>query len=525
MGYWAKAPQPRGQQILFSTTLDDVIPPDHPVRLIGELLDGFDWTSWESQYHGFRGKPPIHPRVVAGLWLYGLRRGVRSSRKLEYMSGHSVDFLWLAEGHSPDHSTLSSFRLKFGDQLKGLFRHVLRVAMAAGLLRLVDAATDGTRVKANNARFETWTAETITKVIDDMEKAFETKLAETRENDAREDSLLGEDSTEMLPPELADLKLRREKLAQIQRELKAMDDARRKEGKDPVKNPAQIPKNDPDSRILPNKEGGYAPNYTPICTAEGHGGFVLDADVIAGNGEQNELLPSLDRIEERLGEKPENSLADGAYPTGPNIEGVEARGIVFFSNLPTPDPATNPAIRPHPTQPVPAEKHDQLPINPQTKKLDKSCFTYIPETDTFRCPQGHAMEYEAKKSEMSNGQKVTWEIYRCDACDDCPLKSRCVASNNKGGRTVSRDAHASQRDKFAAKMREDPAKKKYNQRMRIAETPFALIKHIIGLRQFLLRGLDKVKLEWLWTCTAINLDKLARGMAGLRTKLEAEMMK
>ena len=74
-------------------------------------------------------------------------------------------------------------------------------------------------------------------------------------------------------------------------------------------------------------------------------------------------------------------------------------------------------------------------------------------------------------------------------------------------------------------MREDPAKKKYNQRMRIAETPFALIKHILGLRQFLLRGLGKVKLEWLWTCTAINLDKLARGMAGLRTKLETEMMK
>ena len=49
IGYWARTPQARGQQILFSTTLDDVIPPDHPVRLIGELLDGFDWTSWESQ--------------------------------------------------------------------------------------------------------------------------------------------------------------------------------------------------------------------------------------------------------------------------------------------------------------------------------------------------------------------------------------------------------------------------------------------------------------------------------------------
>src|SRR5579859_7203649 len=79
MGYWARAPQPRGQQVLFATTVDDVIPPDHSVRLFAELLEGVDWTSWESQYHGFRGKPPIPPRVLAGFWLYGLRRGIRSS--------------------------------------------------------------------------------------------------------------------------------------------------------------------------------------------------------------------------------------------------------------------------------------------------------------------------------------------------------------------------------------------------------------------------------------------------------------
>src|ERR1700677_870108 len=109
MAYWARTPQARGQQVLFTTTLHDVISPDHSVRLFSELLDGVDWTPWESQYHGSRGKPPIHPRVLAGLWLYGLRRGVRSSRKLEYMAGHSFDFIWLGEGHRPDHSTLSQF--------------------------------------------------------------------------------------------------------------------------------------------------------------------------------------------------------------------------------------------------------------------------------------------------------------------------------------------------------------------------------------------------------------------------------
>ncbi|MCK4341782.1 MAG: hypothetical protein KAY37_15300 [Phycisphaerae bacterium] len=31
-----------------------------------------------------------------------------------------------------------------------------------------------------------------------------------------------------------------------------------------------------------------------------------------------------------------------------------------------------------------------------------------------------------------------------------------------------------------------------------------MLKQILGLRQFLLRGLDKVKTEWLWACTAFN---------------------
>lgn len=524
MPYWARTPQARGQQVLIATTLDDVIAPDHPVRLFAELLEGVDWTSWESQYHGFRGKPPIHPRVLAGLWLYGLRRGVRSSRKLEYMARYNVDFLWLGEGHHPDHSTLSNFRLQFGDALKDLFRQVLRVAMAAGLLRLVDVATDGTRVKASNGRFETWTAEKISAVIDELAKAFEQKLTETRENDGRED-LLGENSSDLLPPELQDLKTRREKLEQIQRDLKAMDEARRKEGIDPAKNPAQIPKHDPDSRVLPNKDGGYAPNYTPLCTTDGQCGFLIDVDVLQSTAEQLELLPSLDRVQQTLGEKPENALADGAYVTGPNIDGLQQRGIEFFSNVPSCDPAKNPAVRPDPTQPVPAEQWDQLPISPQSKKLDKACFVYDPATDLFHCPQGHAMPYEETKSQTSRSEKSVWRVYRCDACEGCPLKSRCVSPSNKAGRTASRDKYAPQREQLAAKMREDPARKKYNQRMRIAETPFALIKHVLGLRQFLLRGLDKVKLEWLWTCTAINLDKLGRGMMRLRTELEAEAMK
>jgi hypothetical protein len=63
------------------------------------------------------------------------------------------------------------------------------------------------------------------------------------------------------------------------------------------------------------------------------------------------------------------------------------------------------------------------------------------------------------------------------------------------------------------------ARQRYNQRPRIAETPFGNIKSVMGFRQFLLRGLEKVKTEWLWAATALNVNKLARQIGILRAEL------
>ncbi len=41
--YWAKAPQVRGQMVLFATRLDEVIGAKHPVRVLGEILSRIDW--------------------------------------------------------------------------------------------------------------------------------------------------------------------------------------------------------------------------------------------------------------------------------------------------------------------------------------------------------------------------------------------------------------------------------------------------------------------------------------------------
>ena len=101
---------------------------------------------------------------------------------------------------------------------------------------------------------------------------------------------------------------------------------------------------------------------------------------------------------------------------------------------------------------------------------------------------GQVLESAEKKSNVRHGEKREWRVYRCDACQTCPLREKCVSAKSKSGRTVTRDVDTKLREEMAFKMTDPDQKKRYDQRMRIAEAPFALIKNVIGLRLFLMRS-------------------------------------
>ena len=77
-----------------------------------------------------------------------------------------------------------------------------------------------------------------------------------------------------------------------------------------------------------------------------------------------------------------------------NLAAAEEPGIAVYSPCAIPDPATNPALREDPTQPVPAEQRDQLPTRrvkvagQASRQLDKSAFVYDAERDSYCALQG-----------------------------------------------------------------------------------------------------------------------------------------
>ena len=68
-------------------------------------------------------------------------------------------------------------------------------------------------------------------------------------------------------------------------------------------------------------------------------------------------------------------------------------------------------------------------------------------------------------------------------------------------------------------MKTEAGQEAYAKRAHLAETPNGYIKQVIGLRQFMLRGLDKVRTEWLWACTAFNVRKLVIVIGKLRPEV------
>jgi hypothetical protein len=147
-----------------------------------------------------------------------------------------------------------------------------------------------------------------------------------------------------LPPELADPARRREKLQAALEKLRAADAVRKRDGVDPQKSLAQLPPADLDARLLPNKEGGYAPNYTPTAAVGGASGMIVDCDVIDVPKENGVFFESMDRIEENFARSPERAMADTAMGTIVNLEGMESRNIDFYT--PVESPLRNRAIPP-----------------------------------------------------------------------------------------------------------------------------------------------------------------------------------
>lgn len=514
--YWAKPKFERHQLLLFGPSVDDAVPQDHAVRELEAILRKLDWGPFEQSYDGHRGQPAVHPRLMAGALLYGLMCGLRTSRQVEDATRMRIDFLWLLQGTSLDHTTLAKFRKKFKDELRDLFGQVNRMAVERMSSKLQELVVDGTRVRANSDRHGARTAGWLERRLAEAQQQLVEAMAQMEAADEKEaaDEVLAADGRQTAGPtdaedvqrRIDELKAEMAKLDQALAVARERDLAKKaKDGRNAVG--VRVPVTDPEASLMPNKEGGYAPNYTPVVAVDAGTGLVVAAEVLPDGSEAASVQPLVESVQQEHGGGPTRVLFDSGFASGANQEQLAAKGIEVYAPSNSPTGEAHPAYRQDPSRPLPPERIAGLPRVKSSGKLDRNAFLYDPQNDLYWCPMGRAMPPARVLSRQTLGGPVHYIEYQCVDCEHCPLSAQCL-SRRARRRRIQRDQYEGVREDTARRMATEGGKAIYRRRAPVVEGTFGVVKSAMGVRRFLLRGLDNVRTEWLWVCTAFNLKKL-----------------
>ena len=143
----------QNEALLLPPSLEELIPANHPVRVVNAVINQINLQPLLSAYSG-GGCSSYHPLLLLKVIVYGYMTNVYSSRKLEEACKSHIHFMWLAAMNTPDHNTINTFRsIKLQEPLKNIFIQVVALLAAEGLLSIKELYTDGTKIEANANRY------------------------------------------------------------------------------------------------------------------------------------------------------------------------------------------------------------------------------------------------------------------------------------------------------------------------------------------------------------------------------------
>jgi transposase len=149
----------------------------------------------------------------------------------------------------------------------------------------------------------------------------------------------------------------------------------------------------------------------------------------------------------------------------------------------------------------------------ELKKLTDSVPEEVRQVSDVSADSGYYSEeaVDAIEQVKSEGKKKGPEVY-------------CAVGKGKHGKTVDdlkkktsmgrSPANMTKKEKMARKLKTKKGKATYKKRKETVEPVFGIIKSVMGFRQFMLRGIEKVNTEWTLVRVAYNLKRLHRLLEG-----------
>lgn len=472
-------PYDQDQMFLLPPSLNEWVRHDHPARVFSEIIDRIDTTAFREPKD--EGRPAYHPRMMLKVLLWGYATGVRSSRKIEEKFQQDVVFMWLAGLEKPDFRTLCLFRTTNKEAIERVFADIITIARAMGMGSIGLVALDGSKVRASSGIDTFKTVEDWGKALSEAKSEAQRIITEAEGIDKEEDKLHGEDRRgDELPQGIEEVQGRIEKIGALIQRAHELG----KEGK------ARMSITDTEASFM-HKGNTSIPAYNAqLAVTEDQ--LIVYADVTAEPVDVNQTKRAIEGIEDAIKEKPEVVVADTGYGGGENLKFLEGEKIDGYI-------------------PEEGERHIGSKKRQTAREhlFAKEVFTYNAQEDKYTCPQGETLGPAATSRFKGKYSKREVTVYRTDrgVCARCPGREQCTP-NKKLGRSITRDGYEEYRERMRAKVASEQGRAIYGKRKCIVEPVIGQIKTRSGFWQFLLRGLQKVRIEWKIATIAHNLLKI-----------------
>lgn len=325
-----RVPQ-RNQVEIHWASLDELLEPDHPARMVWACVCGLDlrrWLTTIKAVEGAAGRDATDPRLLVALWVYATIEGVGSARELERLCEKHLAYQWLCGGVSVNYHLLASFRSLGSDAWDDLLTQIVASLLEQNLVTFKRVAQDGMRVRANagaasfrrRPRLDRFLAEAREQV-----EALKTLADESPEDATRRRHAARKRASEERQRRLEEairhcdeLQQQREKTAKIT-------------GKKPIE--ARASTTDPESRTMKFPDGGYRPGYNVQFSTDTGSGIIVGVDVTNHGTDSEELPPMLEQLEKRYGHPPEEALVDGGFASLDAIDDAAQRGCTVYAPL------------------------------------------------------------------------------------------------------------------------------------------------------------------------------------------------
>jgi hypothetical protein len=472
--------------------LDKQVRADHPAREVVEAMKQLTLTPLYGLYLG-TGLPAIRPDLMLTIVLIEMHLGRPRPSQWFHDTMENIVLQWAGFGIRPSRTCWYDFADRIAPLLEEWNGEVLRLARQHGVTEADRMSLDGTSVAANASRHRLVNEATVAKRLAALESACQADAANVPPPSAPPWMAKN--------PETREEQRRRyrrasERLSELHAVNNRQDPKRRRKPEKIV-----VSASDPEAALGRDKHNVFRPLYNVQLVRDLDSQLCLSYEVFAQPTDAGTLGPMLERVANATGVKPTAMLVDAGYVTACNLAICDQAGIVLYGPWQENDfsqKKTRQGAKPRP--------------------LGKEHFTWVPEQNMYRCPEGHPMPWIGhQKRRQSDGQINVVHSYRCSPqrCRACARQAECSTNPNRG-RAVKRSEHEALVEAHRARMATPEAKSLYRLRSQTVELGFADFKEHRSMRRFSGRGQRRARRQVGLTVLAHNLLVVHRAIPPLK---------